>query len=255
MGPDLIAASFAVLRKHRQLILFPIFSLVSVLLVAVAFLGFGLVSFHGTAGYPILFAGYCLSAFGMIFFNCALAACAQECLNGGTPTLIFGLQRALERVGSIFVWAVISSTVGIFLKVVERRLPLAGKIVVWICGAAWGMTTYLVIPVLIVEDVNAFEAVDRSVQLLRDTWGQQVVSGIRFGWRFLLFVVPGVILGAIGANYYLPVLALAFVYIAGLITVMAAAKSIFQVALYRYAAGSPVPGWPQDALSSAFRRA
>ena len=117
------------------------------------------------------------------------------------------------------------------------------------------MTTYLVVPVLIVEDVNAFEAVDRSIELLRNAWGQQLVSGIRFGWRFLLFLVPGIILGAIGANYYMPVMALAAVYIVGLLAVMAAARSIFQVALYRYAVGSSVPdGWSPDALSSAFRR-
>jgi membrane protein YdbS with pleckstrin-like domain len=106
-----------------------------------------------------------------------------------------------------------------------------------------------------VEDGGAVKSVRRSAQLLRDTWGQQLVSGIRFGWHFLLFVIPGVILGAIGATYYPPVLALAFIYVVGLITVLAAAKSVFQVALYRYAAGSSNPdGWSPDALSSAFRR-
>jgi hypothetical protein len=204
----------------------------------------------------VLFAYYCLSAFGVIFFNCALAACAQECLSGGDPTVAFGLRRALDRIGPIFFWAIVSSTVGVILRAIERRVPLAGKIAVWIFGAAWGMTTYLVIPVLIVEDRGALDSIHRSAQLLRNTWGQQLVSGIRFGWRFLLFVVPGVILGAIGANYYPPVLALAFVYIVGLITVMAAARSIFQVALYRYAAGSSIPAaWSPDAMSSAFRPA
>lgn len=256
MRPDLVAASFTVLRQNRQLILFPILSAVSVLLAALAFAGLRFVSLHGPAYYPVLFAWYCVSAFGAIFFNCALAACAQECLSGGHPTVSFGLHRALDHIGPIFFWAVVSSTVGIILRIIERRVPLAGKIAVWIFGAAWGMTTYLVIPVLIIENRGAIDAVRRSAQLLRDTWGSQVVSGIRFGWRFLLLLLPGVILGAIGANYYLPVLALAFVYIVALITAFAAVKSIFQVALYRYAAGSSNPGdWSPDAMSSAFRPA
>jgi hypothetical protein len=56
MRPDLIAASFSVLRKNHQLILFPILSAVSAAIVAVAFLGLGFISFHGTADYPLLFA-------------------------------------------------------------------------------------------------------------------------------------------------------------------------------------------------------
>jgi len=254
MRPDLIAASFTVLRSNRRLIIFPILSAASVLLTALIFFVSGLSSVHGTAGYPVYFAWYCLSACGGIFFNCALAACAQECLSGGHPTVTFGLQRALDRIGPIFFWAVASSTVGILLRFIELRVPLAGKIAVWIFGAAWGMTTYLVVPVLIIEDRDAIDSIRRSAQLLRDTWGPQLVSGIRFGWRFLLFVVPGVILGAIGATYYPPVLALAAVYIVGLITALAAARGIFSVALYRYATGAANPGdYPAGAMSGAFR--
>jgi len=262
MRPDLIAASFSVLRQNKQLIVFPVLSTIAAILVVVAFAGFGLVTAHpssqlhgfGVAAYPILFAWYCMSAFGAIFFNCALAAGAQECLAGGHPTVAFGLRRALDRVGAILLWAIISSTVGIILNFIERRVPLAGKIAVWLFGAAWGMASYLVVPVLIVEDRNAVESVRRSSQLLRDTWGQQLTAGIRFGWRFLLFLVPGIILGAIGMNYYLPLIALAFVYIVALVAAMSAASGIFKVALYRYAAGGSLPaGWSPDWMSSAFR--
>lgn len=264
MRPDLIAASFAILRNNRQLILFPILSAISVLLVAVAFASFGLIgSFAtgelrhlGAASYPFLFAWYCVSAFGAIFFNCALAACAQECLSGGHPTIGFGLRRAFDRIGPIFLWAIVSSTVGIILRTIERRVGLAGKIAVWLFGAAWGMTTYLVVPVLIVEDHGAVDSIRRSAQLLHDTWGPQLTAGIRFGWRFLFFLIPGIILGAIGANYYAPVIALAGVYLVTLFTVFSAANRIFDVALYRYAAGASIPdGWSRDAMSSAFRPA
>jgi hypothetical protein len=109
MLPDLIAASFSVLRKHKGLVLFPILAAIAALLAAAAF------------------AGYLLCAFGVIFFNCALAACAQECLGGGRPTIGSGLRRAVGRTGTTFLWAAIYSTVGILLRIIERLVPLAGE--------------------------------------------------------------------------------------------------------------------------------
>ena len=263
MLPDLIAASFSVLRKHKRLILFPILGAIAALLVAAAFAGFGGLLSPGNAGrlrdlgaaaYPFLFAGYLLCAFGVIFFNRALAACAQECLAGGAPTIGFGLRRAAGRTGTIFLWAAIYSTVGILLRIIERLVPLAGRIAVWLFGAAWGMATYLVVPVLILEDRSAVDSIHRSSQLLRDTWGPQLTASIRLSWRFLLFAIPGVIVGAIGANYYRPLVALAAVYLVALVTALFAANSIFEVALYRYAAGdSEHADWPRDSMSSAFR--
>ncbi|MGA2136162.1 MAG: DUF6159 family protein [Bryobacteraceae bacterium] len=263
MLPDLIAASFSVLRKHKPLILFPILGAIAALLVAAAFAGFGgLFSSAGRSrdlgvtAYPILFLGYLLCAFGVIFFNCALAACAQECLAGGDPTIGFGLRRALGRTGTIFVWAAIYSTVGILLRVIERLVPLAGRIAIWLFGAAWGMATYLVVPVLILENRNAVDSIHRSSQLLRDTWGPQLTASIRLSWRFLLFAIPGVVVGAIGMNYYRPLVALAIVYLVALVTALFAANGIFEVALYRYAAGdSAHADWPHDAMTSAFRPA
>lgn len=262
MRPDLIAASFIVLRKNKQLMIFPFLSSIAALVTGVAFLSLALLAEHpfdrvrhlGYVTYPILFAWYCISAFGVIFFNCALAACAQEHFAGGQPTVGFGLRRAVSRVETILLWAIITSTVGIILRMIERRVPLAGKIAVWLVGGAWGMTTYLVVPVMIAEDRSAIESLRRSAQLLRDTWGTQLTAGIRFGWRFLLLAIPGVIAGAIGANYYLPFLPVAVIYLVGLLMVLAAANGIFEVALYRYAAGASVPnGWSNDAMSSAFR--
>lgn len=254
MRPDLIAASFTVLRQNKQLMVFPVLSATAAVIVAAAFAGF---AFHqtGPASYLIVFAWYCLSAFGVIFFNCALAACARECLSGGQPTVAFGLQRALDRIGAIFVWALIASTVGMILRSIGERAPLLGKIAVWLLGAALGMTTYLVVPVIVAEDRDAVESIRRSAQLLRDTWGPQLTAGIRFGWRFLLFVIPGVIIGAIGATCFPPLLAVTFLYIVVLVTAMSAANGIFEVALYRYAAeGSTPQGWSPNDLSAAFHR-
>ena len=263
MRVDLIHYSFSVLRKNKKLILFPILSQPRNTSSAVLATFAGLVLPDLSPNSPS-WGGDVRTALSLvlshltssaIFFNCALAACAQECFAGGDPTVSFGIQRAVSHLRSILAWAVITSTVGIALRAVQDRVPLAGKIAVWIFGAAWGMASYLVVPILIIENKDAIGSLKRSTQLLRDTWGPQLTAGIRFGWRYLLFAVPGVILGAIGANYYPPVLVLAAAYIVVLVAVMSAATGLFEVALYRYAASDEVPaGWPREGFSGAFRR-
>jgi len=115
------------------------------------------------------------------------------------------------------------------------------------------MATYLVIPVLIAEDRGAFGSLRRSSQLLRDTWGDQIVAELRFGWRFIVLFIPGVVLGAIGANGYPILLPVAAAWFTVGIAVIGAAKGVFEVALYRYAALNETPAdWSPEFLPGAF---
>ena len=75
----------------------------------------------------------------------------------------------------------------------------------------------------------------RSASLLRQTWGEQLVSGLAFGWLGLLFAIPGVVLGALGANGYPIFIVPAILWFATMMAAFTAASEIFTVALYRYA--------------------
>jgi hypothetical protein len=129
---------------------------------------------------------------------------------------------------------------------------LWGKIVAGALGIAWNVATFLVIPVLIIEDVGAIDAIRRSGQLLRKTWGEQLTVGIGMFWIGLLFAAPGIVLGAIGMNYYSPVIAIAVIYFVALVAVMTAVRRIFDVALYRFATSGQVDGFPPAMLNRAF---
>src|SRR5580704_11200743 len=85
---DLIGQSFSVLRKDKKLVVFPLLSTLSALAIAAAY-GIPLFRFGATrpAVYGWLFLWYCTNYFVIIFFNCALAACAQTRFSGGEPTL------------------------------------------------------------------------------------------------------------------------------------------------------------------------
>ena len=94
---DLIGESFAILRKDKKLVLFPILSGLSTLAIAAMYF---LPLFHmgvleqykayrtvDPTVYAWLFLWYCTNYFVVIFFNCALAACAQIRFAGGEPHL------------------------------------------------------------------------------------------------------------------------------------------------------------------------
>jgi hypothetical protein len=235
MGWDLFGWSFSVIRKHKQLIWFPIFSGGAGL--AAVLLWFLL---HPQSLLWLL-PGYFAVSFVIVFFNCALASCAQAYFAGQEVSIGYGLRRAASRLAPIFGWAALSTTVGFLLNAIEGRASWAGKIARFVFGVAWGMATYLVVPVLIAEDRGPVASVRRSSQLVRDTWSDQIVAEIRFGWRGLVFFIPCLVIGAMGANGYpalLPVAAIWFLLSAAVLT---AARGIFEVALYRYAAFHEVP--------------
>lgn len=261
MSWQLISRSFAVLRRNPKLLMFPVLSaLAAAAIVALYFftsIGGGLV--RSAAGWHVgridvvsLLLTYWLLYFSMIFFNCALAACAQAEFSGTEMSVGGGIAAAMSKIVPILVWSLIASTVGILLRVFNERSGLWGKIVAGALGLAWNVATFLVIPVLIMEDVSAIDAVRRSGQLLRKTWGEQLTVGIGMFWIGLLLALPGVALGALGMNYYSPAIAVAVIYFVALAAVMTAVRRIFDVALYRFATSGQVDGFPPAMLNRAF---
>lgn len=253
----LIVQSFGILRKDKRLVVFPILSALGVIALTVPYFLVltGVAPWHpsdlhwsGRSTYLWLFLWYCGISFAMIFFNCALAACAQIRFSGGEPSIADGIQQASHRVGSIFLWPVITSTVGLIIRYIEDRVGWIGRIVAAIFGAGWALATYLIVPVLVLEDLDVVDSIRRSATLLKKTWGEQLVVGLHFMWMMLLLSIPGLILGVLA----IPV---GILYFVALAAVMTAARQIFVVALYRFAVSGEAPdGYSKEALGGYFRR-
>jgi hypothetical protein len=262
MDWDLIGWSFTVIRRNKQLALFPAFSAAAALagLWLFAEMRYGGLAplmqkaRFGLDDYAWLLPAWFLVNFVIIFFNCALAACADAAMTGAKPTVGYGLGQAAARVGRIAGWALISTTVGLLLDAIERRLSFFGKLTTWVFGFAWATVSYLVVPVLIAEDHGTLGAVRRSAQLARKTWGDQIVAAIRFGWRTLFVFIPCVVLFVAALNGHLALLPFAAVYLVIAAAVMSAAQGIFEVALYRYAARGETPAdWTSARMPELFR--
>ena len=254
---ELMKQSWAVLKHDRELIWLPVISaLVAGIVAAIILIPVGLsqdwdaVSGTGESasqqvggGVYLAIAGLTLAlAFISIFFRAALVSGAHERMMGGDPTVRSAIAGALERLPKLFGWAVITTIVGSILRAMEQRAGLLGRIVVNMVGMAWAVTTFLVIPVIVIENSGAVDSTKRSVALFRHTWGENLSAQVGFGLIGFLAFIPIVILAAIGATIgtLLGFVLIAVAVMAGiaLITVLSALRAIFQTALYHYAVGT-----------------
>ena len=254
---QLVSRSFRILRNDVKLIVFPVLSALGAIALSLPFLFvlFTGEEIHwGPNSWLFVLAWYIGASFVTIFFNCALAACVQMRFAGQEPDIAEGLRRAASRAHIIFLWALVTSTVGRLLQLVEQRAGWTGRIVAGLVGLSWNMATFLIVPVLVMEDHGAIDSLRRSASLLRQTWGEQLISGIAFGWMALLFAIPGVVLGALGANGYPIFIVPAVLWFAGMLASFTAAKEIFTVVLYQYAVtGQPPAGYDANHLGAPRR--
>ena len=143
------------------------------------------------------------------------------------------------------------------------RVVFVGRIVAGLLGLAWTVATFLVVPVLASEEIGPMEAVKRSVELLKRTWGENLIGnagiGVVFGLlSFVLIVVMGALVVGALTTESLPLIvaaiAVAVVSLIVLALVQASLQGIYSAALYQYAEEGKVGGgFDQALLEQAFR--
>lgn len=262
---QLFRQSFAVLSQEEGVLLFPVLSAISAILLGAAFFVplFQLGTFQALAQHRAgwmdwlpLFSWYYANTFVVVFFNSALVGCANIRLSGGNPTVADGLRLACARIHRIAAWTLMAATVGLLLRAIEQRSERLGKIVAAILGAGWTMVTYLIVPVIVLEDRPIGKSVSRSAELFRKTWGEQLAGNFGFGLVNLVLAVPGIGLAMLLASVSPPLgVIVGVVYVLMLAAVSTAVKGIFTVALYRFATSGQAPfGFSADALRGRTER-
>lgn len=272
-GWQLAKQSFDVLRLDKELLVFPLLSGIACIIVTASF---GIPIFlsgmlenvgNEQAGeaagatqnillYVLMFLFYFVTYFVIIFFNSALVACAIIRLKGGDPILSDGFGAAMARLPQIAGWALVAATVGMILKIIESRSKRVGQIVAGLLGMAWSITTFFVIPVLVVEKAGPVEAVKRSVSIMRKTWGESLTANFGIGLitflASLVAILP--IVGGVAALIaQMTVLGIALI-IVGILLLLAvslissALGTIMLAALYIYAEEGTVAGGFDNAM-------
>ena len=259
--------SFRVLSADAEILVFPVLSTAATLLVAASFFvplhrSGALAAMQGGVGgaamYGTLFLWYYLNVFVVVFFNSALVACADIRLSGGDPTVSDGLRVAAQRFDRIAGWAFVAATVGVLLRALVNRQGLLVRLLGAGLSVGWALVTYLIVPVIVVEDVGVVEAIERSAALFRKHWGEQVAGSFGFGVLNLLLCLPGLLLGALLFRAVDPAagIIVGVVYLLVLAAVLSSLRGIFTVALYRFAVdGVPPYGFAVESLTPVRRAA
>lgn len=279
-GKALTAKSWDVLKSDTSLLLFPILStisgIVAVAVVCIPTMGVQgiwkvvdnkhpvayIIATHDPTYYIAAVASVFVATFIGVFFNVALAACATRSLRGEDTSVSEGFSAALGRIGPILGWTLVTATVGLILQILEEYVGFAGRIAVWIAGAAWSIATFFVVPVVALEGSGPLEALKRSAAVVKARWGEGATGAIIItaasGFANLAIVLVGVVgfmllsraplVGAV----IIVVAAAAFVAV---VVVSSALNQIFRVAVYQYAANGTAPdGFDGRELEAAFDR-
>jgi hypothetical protein len=280
---SLARSSWAVLRQDRELAAIPFVSFLVTIVASVAVAGGIWLSLDRTTGWiaasdayvngrsvhtaahwgttysvsPVTVVvgliGTVLLTFVTTFFTAALVAGAHQRLTGQVPSLRSAFGAAAGRWPQLFLWSLLSGIVGLVISQIERQ-GLIGALVGRVIGLTWRLTTWLAVPVIVVEGTGPFASLRRSATLFRTTWGENVIAQAGFGLVSLLVLVPGLVVGTV---------VLAVVPIAGVVvllawfgitlTLIAALNGIFRTALYLHASGQRVAWFDEQALAASFR--
>ncbi len=280
----LASTSYGVLKRDKFLMAFPALSLVAVAIINVVVWVVVWVTTTGLSvgtvdnpdqwvAEPIVWIGLAASVllctFVTIYFTAALTYGAWERLQGRTPTFEGCILAANARLHVIVPWAILAGIVGLIIELLYRlpsifrhmqdagrHIPVVGQfaalgalIVAFVVETIWYFLTYLVVPILVVEETGPVTSCKRSFQLFRKTWGKSLIAQVGFDLIGLLIALPGLALAALvvlagwGTTAALVVgIGIGVLWLLTVLLAMSAIVGIFKMALYLYATTGEVPG-------------
>jgi len=256
--------SFKVLKANKQLVIFPMLSGISLLLILGSFVTVVLAS----AGWDVdeindpgqtksilyLFLYYLVNYFVVVFFNTALTHCTHLYFKGEEVTIEKGIKFSFSRIGAIFSWSMFAATVGTILKLIQENAGWIGKIIIGLIGIVWSVTTFFVVPVIAYENVGPIGAFKKSAQMMREKWGESLGAGFSFGLvQLIAFIIVGLSLFLVGAIFH-PIIGAILAVLGCLLVaaVISAAQTIFISAVYHNVTGDPVEYFDQQMIDNLF---
>jgi len=266
-GWKITMTSLKILKENKQLIVFPILSGISLLLIMGSFFtiilagaGWHISEVRGaerdTASYFFVFLFYLINYFVVVFFNMALVHCTHLYFKGEEVSIEEGIRFSFSRIGTIFAWSMFAATVGMILRVLSENLGMIGKIIMGLIGIVWSVATFFVVPVIAYENVGPIDAFKRSANLMREKWGERIGAGFSFGLIALIgYAVAGVGLYVVGAIFH-PIIGV-FLAVLGVLfvaAILSAARTIFISAVYHNINGDPVQHFNEQLVDNLFVR-
>ncbi len=269
-GWELTKKSWSVLRSNRQLFRFPIFGALATLVPVVVLIGPGVYLIDDgqrVVGGLLTAIGIYLASFIATYFAVALASTADAIFHGRDATFGEGMAAARGKVGAIAGWAALSALVGTLFAALRQSGSIGEVIVGSIGAAAWGLITFLAIPVIAIEGLGPLATLKRSASMFKQRWAGQVTGNVAIGGIVgLLGVLPAILLIALGVLLWMSddsggelaagaaIVVVGAALLAVSMLIIQAMRGVFGVALYRFAStGEVASGFTDAELESAVR--
>ena len=188
--------SFNVMIADKELIIYPlaggIVSLAFMAAMLFPTIITGYLADNSTAwsvlDYVIIYLVYFGLSFITITVNTCVVFTVKTRLEGGNATLVTSMAFVLKRLHRIIVWAAISATVGLILRIIEnsgkrsgKGAELIAKLMSSMLGAVWGIITVFVVPCMVYQDIGPIQAIKKSIEILKRTWGELLVQHVGVG--------------------------------------------------------------------------
>lgn len=263
-GWTLTKQSFRVLNADREILIFPILSMLLTLGIIALFLAvlvFGLFGLWATGNESFINAYFYLLAFiGLIFvyfislyFKAAVITSATIRFSERNPTLGDGLSGPTKKFPKLFLWALINAVITTILNALNRAaqrrsrgIEIGTSIGTSLFSAAWSILTFFVVPIILFENESTLGSIKRSKDLFIKTWGETATGIVTTGGIFFLLGVLGFIpllfAFLIGSITLIKLMLLLFFLWVGILIVMATSvNGILTAALYQYAITHRMP--------------
>jgi Family of unknown function (DUF6159) len=267
-GWAITKSSFSILQKNKQLLIFPVLSGISLVMI----LAIIIVPILASAGWDVgnlninfdndavpylfTFLFYLVNYFVVVFFNMALIHCTKLYLAGEEPTIGAGIRFSISRIGVIFSWAIFAATVGTLLKAIQENAGWLGKLVAGGLGIVWGITTFFVVPVIAYENLGPVGAFKRSAEIMKNKWGEGLASTFSLGLiQFIAILIIALVsfLIATAINPFIGItlgVLLAFI----VMTVISAAETVFISLVYQNINGNVEEHFNQQLIDGLFTK-
>lgn len=201
-GLDVVDGSLDVFRANPRLAVLPLCSLLLVgsgfAIAAGVALHYGLVASIFTndlVKYAAIFVGLALTSSLGAFFNVAVAHCAFRYFDGEDPTVQDGLRAAWRSRRAVAIWALTSATLGTILYILDDKFGFLGSAARLVFDLAWGLLTFFVVPVIVVEDTADLRTILReSGNAFKETWGESVSASLGVSLVVLPVAIVGIVL-------------------------------------------------------------
>lgn len=183
-----------------------------------------------------------------------IVSAATDRLQGRRPTLASAWVTTLGQLPRLVYFGIVLAGERTLTSLLRGKRWSVGTLAANTIDRAWDFATYLVIPVILYENLTVFGAVKRSGRLVAGRWGTQLTARSVMTASLFIVSLPLLVLAVVLTAYSMAAGIGALILVVVLVVVASAAlNGVLSAAMYRFAVtGLVVPGFREADMWAAF---